>query len=56
MAFQRNRKTKRDPKTTTVGFALTAEEAEMLYAYCELKDIRVSSFVRSLVIKAINKK
>lgn len=55
MAFQRNRKTKREPKTTTVSFALTAEEAEMLYSYCELNGIRVSSFVRNLVVKTINK-
>ena len=28
MAFERHRKPKKEPKTTTVAFALTAEEAE----------------------------
>ena len=55
MAFERHRKPKKEPKTTTVAFALTAEEAEKLYNYCIDNNISVSAFVRDLVIKKLNR-
>lgn len=41
---------RRDPRTTTVSFSLTAEQAKKLYDFCDTADISVSKFVSRLVI------
>lgn len=55
--FERNRHARRkrvkSPTTTTVSFALTADEAEKLYVHCDELGISVSKFVRNLILEKI---